>query len=465
MIGPLITLLRNELRRIWCYRWLVAVTSLVLWAGAAAYIQHLPSTYDAWGQIYVEQQTPLVAAAEGVSLVGKNYGSPYVVQTTLLNDDSLEKIVRRIDPAAASKGDTALAGAVNRLRAKIRRAPDPGDGFIELHVTDTDPVRARDVVQLLMQQFISTTVGRSQRDLGRAGEFLEAQIASYGSMLEDSQANIAAFRQKHPAVAALALAGHDGGVGQLGAYAEPAYANASQALTPPPPSRAAERVAELEARLASLRTAYTEQYPDVVTTRRQLSDATAALDREERLMGFGNVSPPGGATMIPERRAAMRPGGPRRLAPPPPLPPDVAAAWADLQKTDELLRANYQQLLVKQAATRMSQAVYRDDEAGKYQIVREPVVPVIPTGPNRPLYLTLAAVLAIGAGMAAGYLRAAVKGILVSRQELEETFQLPVIGTVSWEPAWHTARAHPARGWLGRGARALPRRRATRRSP
>jgi capsular polysaccharide biosynthesis protein len=111
----------------------------------------------------------------------------------------------------------------------------------------------------------------------------------------------------------------------------------------------------------------------------------------------------------------------------------------------------------------MSQAVYRDDEAGKYQIVRQPVVPVIPTGPNRRLYFGMAGLLSIGAGVAIGYVRAAMKGILVSRQELEETFQLPVIGTVSWEPAWHTSR--PGRGWLARGASALFRRPRTRRSP
>jgi hypothetical protein len=138
------------------------------------------------------------------------------------------------------------------------------------------------------------------------------------------------------------------------------------------------------------------------------------------------------------------------------------AAWADLQKADELLRANYQQLLAKKAATRMSQAVYRDDEAGKYQIVRQPTVPVIPAGPNRSLYFGVAGLLSIGAGLAVGFVRAATKGILVSTQELEATFQLPVIGTVSWEPAWHTSRQ--GHGWLARRLFAFPRSPRTRRS-
>jgi uncharacterized protein involved in exopolysaccharide biosynthesis len=471
MIGPLITLVRNEARRIWCFRWLVAATTVLLWCAAVAYIRDLPSTYDAWGQIYVAQQTPLSAAAEGVSLVGNGYGSPHVVLTTLLNDDNLEKIVRRIDPHAASKGGAALAGAVNQLRGKIRRAPDPGDGFIELHVTDTDAVRARDVVRLLMEQFISSNVGRSQRDLGRAGEFLDEQITSYGSMLEGSQANIAAFRRSHPEVALLAM---PAGVGQPAGYteaapvvepqafaAEPAPVSAPQDARAPAPSPADQRVAELEARLALLRTTYTERYPDIVTTRRQLAEAMAFRDHDRSGAASAEASQPAIAPKPGEPRAGPRRSAPRSLAARLPAP-DIAATWADLQKADELLRANYQQLLAKKAATRMSQAVYRDDESGKYQIVRQAAVPVIPTGPNRRLYFGVAGLFSIGVGVAMGYGRAAMMGILVSRQELEETFQLPVIGTVSWEAAWHTSRR--GHGWLARSASALPRWLRTRRS-
>ena len=182
-------------------------------------------------------------------------------------------------------------------------------------------------------------------------------------------------------------------------------------------------------------TGYTEKHPDVIATRRQIAEAQAARD-EERIAAAS--APP--VVRARPARTVSAPRGPRAFAPPPSLAPDVAASWVDLQKADELVRANYQQLLAKRAATQMSQAVYQGDEAGKYQIVREPVVPVIPTGPNRPLYFLLAVVASIGAGLAAGYLRAATKGILVSRQELEDALQLPVIGTVSWEPAWHTAR-------------------------
>src|SRR4051812_26183245 len=120
--------------------------------------------------------------------------------------------------------------------------------------------------------------------------------------------------------------------------------------------------------------------------------ATASAARRPPLPSCGRPQPPPPAPRPPPPgapppppmgppaalAAAPAPAAPRRPAPPtygtpgyappaqvlpPKLPPDVAAAWVDLQKSDELLRTTYQQLLAKQAATRMSQAVYQDDQA------------------------------------------------------------------------------------------------------
>lgn len=443
MLDPLFALIKEESRRIWCYRWLVVATTVALWGGAATYVLSLPSVYDAWGQIYVNGQTPLAATAEGMSLVGGGYGSPYVVQKTLLNDDNLAKVVRRMDPTAASKGKAALEVEMNRLRGKIHFARDPGEDFVELHVKDTDPVRARNLVRLLLNQFITRNVDRAQADLGRAGQFLDGQVAAYDAMVAASQVKLAEFRRTHPAVAALSATAVDSG------FTGPRQASATAAQAAPAPRSfaASRRVSELESQLAVLRAAYTEQYPDVIATRRQLAQALIARDLEEKaaLTAAAGYRPP-----------VLLGGYPPRRTMPAPLPPEVASEWNNLQRNDEVLRNTYQQLLGKRVATQMSQAVYGADGAGKYQVTREPTVPTVPIGPNRVLYLALAGLLAVGGGLGAGWLRAATQSIFVSTRELEQAVQLPVIGTLSWEPAWSTRPPRPprlagARGRTGGG--------------
>jgi hypothetical protein len=106
----------------------------------------------------------------------------------------------------------------------------------------------------------------------------------------------------------------------------------------------------------------------------------------------------------------------------------------------------------------MSQAIYGVDGGGMYQVTRQPVLPLLPIGPTPQLFLALAAVAAIGGGIAAAYLRGAIQGIFVSPRELEEVFELPVVGTVSWEPAWVTTereRTPALTSWARRTVRSL----------
>jgi len=128
------------------------------------------------------------------------------------------------------------------------------------------------------------------------------------------------------------------------------------------------------------------------------------------------------------RKARFRPG----------QPPQVAAQEADLKRTDDMLRNSYQELLARREAAKMSLAVYGANDAGKFQVTNQPTIPSFPSGPNRMLYLGLAFLAAVAGGIGAAYLRGAITGVFVAPRELEEAFQLPVIGTISWEKTWHT---------------------------
>ena len=429
MIGQIVDRLIDEVRRVWCYRWLVAVVTATLMAAAVAFAFSAPNTYEAWGQLYVSRQTTLSAAAESVSLADPASSNTYVVQKTLLNDDNLEAVARTLEPRRRFT-KPELASATAALKRGVRLA-DGGDGFVEIHYTDTDPRRAQAVVGLVLNQFVSGSYERSQQELRLASAFLDQQIAFYADLISQSQAKIDTIRRRWGVIAPEA-----GGDAEFVAVQPQARAPAEVIQLPPPSpparSQAAERVSQLEAKLASLLTVDTERYPDVITARRQLEEARAqsAQSKQETPQLAASPLPP--APSAPVRRASVR----RRSAP----PPEVTAQLAELQRKDDLLGASYQQLVAKRAAAQMSEAVSGADRAGKFLVTREPTTPTIPTGPNRKLYLAAGLLAALGGGLGAGYLRAVTRGIMISPREIEEVIQLPVIGTVSWERAWRT---HP----------------------
>jgi polysaccharide chain length determinant protein (PEP-CTERM system associated) len=437
MVGALIALIYDEVRKIWCYRWLALATSTLLLLLAAAFVLTRPSIYDAWGQIYVNKQTAVSTATTGMSLVGDSYGSPKMVARTLLNDQNLERVIDKLYPGAIGRLSKAeMAGAVASLKNQIVVTGDDEDGFFEFHVKDPDPVRAQRVVDLLLQEFVSRNVNRNQQELHQAGQFLQTQIASYESMIASSKARIADFQRRNPGFAPV-LTVDTSNAPDAGA-ARAAYETlvAQRPARGPGAAAAAARVAELRSKLAGLRTEYTEQYPDVVSMKRQLADAEAEAEAERLRPADAD---PALAAARQRMFAAQRGGGGRAARPSP--SPELQAEWADLQKSDDMLRINYQQLIGKREGARMAQALYGADGSGKYQITRLPTVPEIPIGPNRPLFLGIAIAASLIGGVGVAYLRAAMDGVFVAPRELEQSFQLPVVGTVSWEPAWSTAAA------------------------
>ena len=430
MVGTVLSLAYDEVVRIWCYRWTAMLTAAIIFIAGAAYVLHMPNIYDSWAQIYVNKQTPLAVAAQNVSLTGENYGSTYVVQKTLLNDQNLRKVAERLNPGFNSRTPAAREGAIAALRNKIEIDADQGDGFTEFHYKATDPVLAYRVVQLLLNQFVAATDDRAQSDLGQADQFLDAQIAVYQRKLAESQQKLADFQQRYGRVTDATDSDEEASAAADVTSARVAYDTALARDGGASPQQ--DQVGALEAKIAALRLQYTDQYPDVVAARQQLALLKQQQSAPQAKAGESS------AVVAARAQLANAQARLRRARFRPELPPQIATEEADLKRTDDILRSSYQELLSRREAAKMSMAVFGANSATKYQITNQPTIPSAPSGPNRPLYLAIAMLAAIAGGVGAAYLRGAITGVFVAPRELEEAFQLPVIGTISWEKTWHT---------------------------
>lgn len=421
----------------WLYRWFLVTVSVICFVIIAGVAVSLPKQYDAWSEVYVDKQAVMSAATSDVSLSGTaTPGSVMINPKVLLNDNKLQATLTNINPEAVNLSPMQMTNAVSNFRKSITISPMDEDGFIQFHVKDVDPVRAARVAQELTSQFIGMSLNRTQTDLNQTTRFLDGQIEMYKGLLADSQQQLANYRQAHPG---LVLPGGIGGPipsneDSVVTIAAPSVgAAATPASVAPRTFPEDQRIAQLEGQLAEMLTRYTDQHPDVVNTRRDLAIQLRSRAASASAAAAAAVLPAPTVTAAPVQRMTqvVRRGGGRA-----PIPADIIAEWGTLLGNDAVLRADYQNLLNKQQAARMSEAILGSGK--RFEIVRPATVPLVSYMPPRSWLVAGALVMALIIGFVVTFLRAAVSGVLVSPRELEEEFDLPVAATVSWEPAWQT---------------------------
>jgi len=111
--------------------------------------------------------------------------------------------------------------------------------------------------------------------------------------------------------------------------------------------------------------------------------------------------------------------------------PRIEAELTDLDRDYSVLKRNYEQLLARREAARISQAQEASTSAVQFRVIDPPQLPASATSPNRPLLYLVCLMLGLGAGVGAAFLLATLNDSFVSSAQLSESMRLPVLGRVS----------------------------------
>lgn len=110
--------------------------------------------------------------------------------------------------------------------------------------------------------------------------------------------------------------------------------------------------------------------------------------------------------------------------------PGVAAQFVDLERDYDVVRKNYDELLARREAMRLSAAADSDADKVKLQVVDPPQVPQIPVGPKRVMLLSGVLLAGLGGGVAAAALLGQLDRSFHSVRDLRG-FGLSVAGGIS----------------------------------
>ena len=205
---------------------------------------------------------------------------------------------------------------------------------------------------------------------------------------------------------------------------------------------ASGRIAGLEAQISqSLARGWTEQHPDVVAIRQQITRLRPAAAAERRSGTAGIRSRLClVAGMMAEREAALAAATARRsqiqsdlaeLGSRQSTEPGLAAEQTRVIRDYDVLKQQYDQLLANREQVRLRSDVQTRTSPLTIQVVEPPSVPGVPAAPNRPVFLSLILIVAIGAGIAVAFVSGQLQTTFPTQNRLAALTGLPVFGTLS----------------------------------
>lgn len=462
-------------KAIWHRKWLVAMVAWVTAALAAGVISLIPNRYEASAKVYVDTQTVLKPLMAGLAFQPDIDQQVRMLGRTLITRPNVERLVRAMQ-AKGTDTSEPVDKLVDKLIDKIK-VDHAGGNLYVISLRDPQPSRAKAVVSGLVEIFVDSGVDAKQKDSRDASRFIDEQIKSHEEKLVAAENKLKEYKVRNFGVSGVSNQDYFGRMSALSdeigrlrvtlsaaeesrdalkrelSHEDPQLPpDATAPAVPAPPSETEVRLQTQKRQLDELLRRFTEEHPDVVSTKRIIAQLEAQnraeVDRRNKAGADGRGAAGSAATSPVFQRirialaeaeanvASLRSqlaAQQRRLdeiRSTASRVPQAEAELAQLNRDYEVIRRNYEQLVARREAASLGVKIDQSTPMADFRIVEPPRVAPRAVFPDR-------AVLAI-AGMLGSVALAATVAVLLSRafptfdtlRSLQDAIQRPVIGTV-----------------------------------
>jgi polysaccharide chain length determinant protein (PEP-CTERM system associated) len=468
----LITQFVSTVKGIWKYRW---YSMAVAWLGVIVgftVVYHLPDNYQASARVFVDTQSILKPLLSGMTSIPDAEFQVSIMSKTLLSRPNIERVMRMVDMDIKAKSSQDKETFLNNLMSGIKISGTSSHDIYTIAYSNSDPKLAKNIVQSLLTIFIEGSFGDKKQDSANAVRFIDEQIKQYEEKLVSAENAIKEFKLKNSGV----VSGQEGDFGGKLVQVEEHLSQARLELSESEQARnsirkeiAGEepiledsgaqaaaasinpeldaRIQELNKNLDTLRLQFTEEHPDVVSTKRLIAQIEQRKAREAKLRTTGTVIGRNYSPVLQQLKVALSDAEARvasmkarvdeyasrlgRLRAMRNAVPEVEAQFAQLNRDYQMNKANYEKLVTSRDAAKLSGDLSATTEMMTFRIIDPPTVPAKPTGPNRPQMFSMVFAVALLAGLAVGFGMAQIRPTFVSISHLREVTGLPVLGSVS----------------------------------
>jgi polysaccharide chain length determinant protein (PEP-CTERM system associated) len=472
--------LLDEAKGAWRFRWAgVAVAWALCLLGWSA-IALIPGKFEATARVFVNTQTALSPVIQGLA-IQQDVGSHLsLAQQSLLGDARLSSIIDETSLKVLARTQQDRALLVESLRDNIGveveylgLAQDPRGVVYTISYRDSERERSLRIVDILLNGFVSETLGGKTESSAAARQFLEAEIADTEARLREAEKRLADFKTENVGTMpgaegdyfarlqaeldavnkargslSLALARRDALIRQR--EQESPFTPGGGGSSAGSGRDSPVSVAEAEKRLAALLLRYTDRHPDVLAAREEVEalrarrageiDALRRGDREVAL-DSGAITNPiyqniqlqlnevDVQTAEYRRQIAQHEAKIRELQGLVSSVPRVEADFARLNRDYEVTRTQYTALVERLRKAELGQ----DAEAKggvRFDVLQTPTASFRPVTPKRELLSAVVLFFALVSAAALMLVLNHAKPVFFDTKAVHKMTGLPVLGEI-----------------------------------
>lgn len=480
---------------VWRKRWYIVALSWLVSGAGWTMVSNLPDQYQSNARIYVDMDTMLGPLMRGLAVEMNLFQQIDIMQRTLLSRPNLEKVVLMTDLDLKIDNEEEKEELLTKLRSKIKVRQQGRNLFnVAYEDTDPNLTKriVQAVLQIFVEgnlgasrkdmdatrRFLDGQIREYERQL----EAAEARLADFkrknmgflpgeGNYYSHLQKVRGALAQTQGQIAEGEMV-RDELREQLASVPQflelesdniPLALASQGPISGGPESDTQLQILEMEKLIDALLARYTENHPDVVTARKRVETLQKQLAEEQNQEGPAGEADPlaqqtadllqqGGKNVVPnpiyekiklqlvqqeaaiaalKRRGKDAAGAVEKWEKMAQLVPNVEAELQKLNRDYGIVKRGYEQLRQRQESARLARDLETKAQKIQFRVIDPPKVPIKPSGPNRPLFMSVVLLAGLGAGVAFAFLLSQISTTFPSAQRLRATFALPVVGSVT----------------------------------
>ena len=457
--------------------WLLIIPAVVFSMSAYVISLFLPARYKSETVVLVE--APAVSSELVRPIGGDTNQRLATMREEILSRTRLQQIIEKFNLYREDRGKHTMEELVGGLRTSIDvSAVRPMDrtnasglpGFT-IDVIAGQPHLAQQICTEITSMFLQQNVIISERKAEDTTDFINRQLQEAKAKLDDQDAKLADFQRRYtgalPDEAQTNFSLLNGLASQLESvtqsinraqqdklFLESALsqqvATAKLSQTGGNPDVLSRQLAALQDQLATLRTRYTDEHPDVTKVKNEIAQLQQRIHEQAAPTQAENEAEKPGASVetaqaqqlraqlhqidvtVHERMAEQLRLREQisRVQAKLELTPAVAQQYKALTRDYQTALNIYTDLLKKQNDSEMSRDLLRRQQGEQFRVLDPPSLPQQPTFPNRRLFAFGGLAGGLGFGLAIAFLLEAQDTTLRTEKDVELLLKLPTLAVI-----------------------------------